>query len=140
MKIAGLHPWIPSSVAILPVSEEKRPTHKAKRTNGTTMKRAPRVTKVAWREPVGVERSKSPIRKIDPCSGEITRLSYFASHAHGGAAAYLPLVARVFSYHFKFAVAEPMHTMSGRRSPLRSATAHPDPAIPPSSSACLSHV
>src|SRR5262249_7957761 len=39
----------------------------------------------------------------------------------------------VFSYHFRFAVAVPMQTMSTRLSALRSAAAHPAPAIPPSS-------
>src|SRR5580704_309107 len=39
-----------------------------------------------------------------------------------------------FSYHFKFAVEVPMQAMSKRPSPLRSPTAQPAPAIPPSSS------
>ena len=39
----------------------------------------------------------------------------------------------VFSYHLRFAVADPMQTMSGRLSALRSATAQPAPAIPSSS-------
>src|SRR5271165_517751 len=43
-----------------------------------------------------------------------------------------PVVYR-FSYHFKFAVDVPMHAMSSRPSPFKSLTAHPAPAIPPSS-------
>src|SRR5437763_208191 len=44
-----------------------------------------------------------------------------------------------FSYHFRFAVAVPMHTTSIRRSPFKSAAAQPAPAMPPSSMTDLSH-
>lgn len=40
---------------------------------------------------------------------------------------------RALSYHFRFAVLVPMQTTSGRLSAFRSATAHPAPAMPPSS-------
>ena len=49
------------------------------------------------------------------------------------------LRAAVFSYHFRFAVALPMQTISGRLSAFRSATVQPAPAMP-SSRTLLSQV
>ena len=45
-----------------------------------------------------------------------------------------------FSYHLRFAVAVPMHAMSMRPSPLKSAAVQPAAAMPPSSSVDRDHV